>query len=196
MTKAEKTKAFIIEQTAPLFNIKGYAGTSIYDVMHATELSKGCIYGHFKNKDEVALAAFEYNHEKVNEHIRSRIAATDNAIERLMVYPQTYRNYFRYPYLQAGCPIMNMAVEADDTHPVLKERAAKALNFWQTAIENQIKRGIKRNEIKKDTNPEAFAIIMISLIEGALMQAKTTSKTKELKQTMSFLEKLISDLAV
>ncbi len=32
MSKAEKTKAFIIEKSAPIFNIKGYAGTSLKDI--------------------------------------------------------------------------------------------------------------------------------------------------------------------
>ncbi|NGM90654.1 helix-turn-helix transcriptional regulator, partial [Parapusillimonas sp. SGNA-6] len=68
MSKSENTKQFIVEKTAPVFNTKGYAGTSMNDIMSATGLSKGCIYGNFENKDEVALAAFDYNHNKVNEH--------------------------------------------------------------------------------------------------------------------------------
>ncbi|QJD98313.1 helix-turn-helix transcriptional regulator [Mucilaginibacter robiniae] len=34
-----------------MFNEKGYAGTSLTDLIHATDLSKGCIYNSFKNKD-------------------------------------------------------------------------------------------------------------------------------------------------
>lgn len=43
MTKAEKTQAYIIERTAPLFNAKGYAGTLINDLMEITGLTKGSI---------------------------------------------------------------------------------------------------------------------------------------------------------
>lgn len=196
MSKSENTKQFIIEKTAPVFNTKGYAGTSMNDIMSATGLSKGCIYGNFENKDDVALAAFDYNHSKVNEHIKARILATDNSIERLLVYPNTYKNYFRYPYFQAGCPILNTAAEADDTHPKLKERAVVALDFWKTAIENQIKRGIARKEIKPEADPTVIAVIMISMIEGAFMQAKATNRTKELKIAMDFLERIITDLRV
>jgi hypothetical protein len=128
--------------------------------------------------------------------MKERILATDSSIERLLVYPQTYKNYFRYPYLQAGCPILNTATEADDTHPKLKERAQKALDFWKTSIENQIKRGIERKEIKEDTDPTEFAVIMISMIEGAFMQAKVNNHMTELKIAMSFLEKLIKNLGV
>lgn len=194
MSKSENTKQFIVEKTAPVFNTKGYAGTSMNDIMSATGLSKGCIYGNFENKDEVALAAFDYNHNKVKEHMKVRILATDNSIERLLVYPNTYKNYFRYPYLLAGCPILNTSTEADDTHPQLRERAEKALDFWKTSIENQIKRGITRKEIKDDTDPTEVAVVMISMIEGAFMQAKVTNRTKELKIAMEFLEKMITAL--
>lgn len=194
MSKSENTKQFIIEKTAPVFNAKGYAGTSMNDIMSATGLSKGCIYGNFENKDDVALAAFDYNHGKVNEHIKARILATEYSIERLLVYPHTYKNYFRFPYFQAGCPILNTAAEADDTHPQLRERVVKALDFWKTSIENQVKRGMARKEIKEDTDPTAIAVIMISMIEGAFMQAKVTNRTKELKIAMDYLEKIILDL--
>ncbi|WP_333577493.1 TetR/AcrR family transcriptional regulator [Sphingobacterium sp.] len=196
ITKSENTKRLIIEKTASVFNTKGYAGTSINDLMTATGLSKGCIYGNFENKDEIALQVFDHNFAKVTQHMKERILATDSSIERLLVYPQTYKNYFRYSYLQAGCPILNTATEADDTHPKLKERAQRALGFWKTSIENQIKRGIVRQEIKEETDPTEFAVIMISMIEGAFMQAKVNNHMTELKIAMSFLEKLIRNLRV
>lgn len=69
MTKAEKTRNFIVEKTAPIFNMKGYAGTSLNDITTATGLTKGSIYGNFANKDEVALAAFDYNLKNVSSRI-------------------------------------------------------------------------------------------------------------------------------
>lgn len=192
--KSENTKQLIIERISTVFNEKGYAGTSINDVMSVTGLSKGCIYGNFENKDEIALNVFDYNFGKVTQHMKERILASEDSIERLLVYPHTYKNYFRYPYLQAGCPILNTATEADDTHPLLKERAQKALDLWKTSIENQIKRGIGRNEIKADTDPSEIAVVMISIIEGAFMQAKVNNHITELNIAMSFLEKLIRNL--
>jgi len=195
-SKSESTKQFIIEKSAPVFNTKGYAGTSMTDIMSATGLSKGCIYGNFESKDDVAIASFDYNFAKVTAHMKERIIKSENAIDRLLVYPTTYRNYFRYTYLQAGCPILNSATEVDDTHPKLKTRVAEALQFWKTSLENQIKRGIKRQEIKDDVDAEEIAIIMISMIEGAFMQAKVTNEMKSLKIAMTFLEKIITDLKV
>lgn len=195
-TKAEKTRQFIIEKTSPIFNEKGYAGTSLTDLTQATGLTKGSIYGNFKNKDEVALAVFDYNHNKVTQYIKLKLLTKENAIERLLVYPEVYRNYLKIPFLQPGCPILNTATEADDTHLLLKEKAAAALAFWKKAVENQVKRGITRGEIKADTDPAEIAVILISLIEGSFMQAKVTGRITELKTAMDYLEKTIRNLSI
>ena len=194
ISKSERTKQFIIEQTAPIFNEKGYAGTSLTDLTNATGLTKGSIYGNFENKDEVALAAFDYNFNRVTLFIKGKLLATDNSIERLLVYPNVYRDFLKIPFLKPGCPILNTSTEADDTHPKLRERASNALAFWKRSIENQIQRGIQRGEIKAETKPTELAVILMSLIEGAIMQAKVTGKSTELRIAMNYLEKLIIEL--
>lgn len=194
MSKAERTKQFIIEKTAPVFNAKGYAGTSMNDLMEATGLTKGSIYGNFENKDEVALAAFDYNFGKVVSYLRHAIEARTNTIDKLLVYPETYRNFLKLPFLKAGCPVLNTSTEADDTHPLLKEKAVNALKLWKTSVEKHIAVGIEKKEIKATTNASEFAAILMSLIEGAVMQAKVTGKHTDLNTTMDFLEKLIKDL--
>ena len=196
LSKAERTRQFIVEKTAPIFNAKGFAGTSLTDMTEATGLTKGSIYGNFENKDDVALAAFDHNFAQVTGYVKEKMLARENAVERLLVYPEVYRNFLKIPFLKPGCPILNTSTEADDTHPQLREKAAGALTFWKKALENQIKRGIERKEIKEETNPSQVAIIMMSLIEGAIMQAKVTGKAGELTVAMDFLEKMIRDLRV
>ena len=196
LTKAERTRQFIIQKTAPIFNTKGFAGTYLSDLTKATGLTKGSIYGNFENKDEVALVAFDYNFGRVNSYLRKKILSFDGAIERLLVYPNVYRDFLKISFLQPGCPILNTSTEADDTHPELRLRAANALAYWKKSIENQIKRGIERNEIKNNTNPTEMAVIIMSLIEGAIMQAKVTGKSTELRIAMDYLEKLIRSIEV
>lgn len=194
-SKSERTRQFIIAQTAPVFNEKGYAGTSLTDLTNATGLTKGSIYGNFDSKDEVALAAFDYNFNRVTLYIKDRIMATEYSVDRLLVYPKVYRDFLKIPFLKPGCPILNTSTEADDTHLELRERAANALTFWKKSIENQIKRGIQRKEMKADTDPTMMAVIVMSLIEGAIMQAKVTGRSTELRIAMAYLEKIILGLA-
>jgi AcrR family transcriptional regulator len=164
------------------------------DLTEATGLTKGSIYGNFENKDEVAMAAFDFNFGQITQYMKSRILAKENAIERLLTYPEVYRNFLKIPFLKPGCPILNTSTEADDTHPGLKQKAADALAFWKKSVENQVKRGITREEIRADVDPAAFAVVLCSLIEGAVMQAKVSGRSTDLRIAMDFLEKLIMDL--
>ncbi|MES3016598.1 MAG: TetR/AcrR family transcriptional regulator [Bacteroidota bacterium] len=193
-SKADRTRQFIVERTAPIFNAKGYAGTSLNDLTDATGLTKGSIYGNFENKDEVALAAFDHNFDMVTSYMRSKILASENSVDRLLVYPQVYRDFLKIPFFAPGCPILNTSTEADDTHPLLKQKAAAALAFWQKSVERQIDRGIERGEIKADVNSSQIAVVLVAMIEGAIMQAKVTGKSGGLDIAMDFLTKLINDL--
>ena len=193
-SKAERTRQYIVEKTAPVFNARGYAGTSINDLTEATGLSKGSIYGNFENKDEVALAAFDYNFDQIVHYLKSDMSVRETLLEKLLVYPDTYRNFLELPFLKAGCPVLNTSTEADDTHPLLREKAANALDFWKKSVERLIQKGIELGDIKPDTNAAAFAIVLMSLVEGAVMQAKVTGQIAPLHISMDYLSKIILDL--
>src|SRR6218665_1471974 len=131
MTKAEKTRQFIIEQTAPIFNQKGYAGTSLQDITNATGLTKGSIYGNFGGKDEVALAVFDYNLKKVTDIFESEKSSCKTSREKLMVYVKVYSDFQNFGFPMGGCPMQNTAIEADDTYPALKKKALNAILSWK-----------------------------------------------------------------
>jgi TetR/AcrR family transcriptional regulator, transcriptional repressor for nem operon len=194
MSKAERTRQFIIEKTAHLFNTKGYAGTSLSDIEKVTGLTKGSIYGNFANKDEIAVAAFKHNISLVTSEIKNEILAREGIIDKLLVYPATYRNFFKYSYLDGGCPILNTSTEADDTHPVLRKAVRAVVNSWRASLESLIKEGIEKKEIRKDVKAEVFSTLMVALIEGAVMMAKLNNDRVALNISMDYLEKMIKDL--
>src|ERR1700761_5725589 len=93
LSKAERTRQFIIETTAGIFNTKGYAGTSMSDLTEATGLTKGSIYGNFENKEEVALAVFDHNLGKISTDIYQRISLATTYYDKLMVYAKVYHSF-------------------------------------------------------------------------------------------------------
>ncbi len=194
MSKAEKTKAYIIERTAPIFNTKGYAGTSLTDMTEATGLTKGSIYGNFSNKDDVALAAFDYNLTKVGSIIKREMDKHELIKDKLLVYVRVYEDYKNLDFPQGGCPILNTAIEADDTHPELKKRAADAIYNWKKIIVKLIERGIATGEFNKNTDAQQLALGMIAAIEGGIMVAKITGKQGYLTGVMQLVERMILDL--
>lgn len=196
LSKAERTRQFIIETTAGIFNIKGYAGTSMSDLTQATGLTKGSIYGNFENKEEVALAVFDHNHAKVQQVIQQQMSKAKTYYHKLMVYARVYDQFSMQAFPQGGCPILNTAIEADDTHNLLKDRAAKAVLSWKKHIQELVTAGIEAGEFKPNTDHHTLALSMIALIEGGLMIAKVTDSQSSLDTIMKTVEMLIGQILV
>jgi TetR/AcrR family transcriptional regulator, transcriptional repressor for nem operon len=194
MTKSEQTRAFIIEKTAPIFNKKGYAGTSLSDITGATSLTKGSIYGNFANKDEVALAAFDYNLRRVNSIVNQEMAKYKSAKEKLLVYGKVYNGYTGYPFPVGGCPILNTATDSDDTHPELKKKVLAAISSWKSTLVTILETGIKAKEFRATINAEKTALTMIALIEGAIMISNVTGKPAFRTAIMESLAEFIEQL--
>ncbi|PYF69384.1 TetR family transcriptional regulator [Pedobacter nutrimenti] len=194
LSKSERTRNFIIEVTADIFNKKGYAGTALSDLTLATGLSKGSIYGNFENKEEVALAVFDYNLEKINRIVQQHIQKADSFQDKLMVYAKVYDQFNIAGFPQGGCPILNTATEADDTHNLLKDKAAKAVIRWKKGLEHLILSGVEAGEFKKGTDHTRMALSIIALIEGGIMIAKVTNSQASLDKIMLTIRHLIEQI--
>ena len=192
MSKAEKTREFIIEKSAPVFNMKGFAGTSMSDLTEATGLTKGAIYGNFENKDGVALAVYDYNYALVHNEIEAVVSQHASRLEQLYAMAGFYSTYFKKVITRGGCPILNTAVEADDSHPELREKAAASIRNWQRQIERIVEKGIENGEIKASANGKQFAIAFIALIEGGLMMTKATGDSANLNACVEMIGHLIT----
>lgn len=174
MGKAQLTREKIITQAARLFNQKGYYGTSIDDIMQQTNLKKGGIYNHFSSKDEIALAAFDHSYalqrEQYGEAVRAVRGQPTKQLRALIdVFVESYEN----PAITGGCVIMNTAIESDDAAlPLLKARAAAAMDEWRDLLQRIIVKGIAKAEFKPDTDPGALAGLIIASLEGGLMMSK------------------------
>ncbi|OUJ72311.1 TetR/AcrR family transcriptional regulator [Hymenobacter crusticola] len=198
MSKAERTRQFIIEQTASIFNKQGYAGTSLNDLTAATGLTKGAIYGNFENKEEVALAAFDYNLGLVREGMRAGAESSAPARERLLAMPRFYRKAFLELRGVGGCPILNAAVEVDDAPPAaLRQRVQESLRGWRGNIVQIIKAGQQVGDLRPEAEADRYATLFIALVEGGILVAKATSDASALFTTLDHIEHLINtELAV
>lgn len=191
MSKADQTRAFIIARTAPIFNRKGVAGTSLNDLTAATGLSKGAIYGNFENKDEVAVAAFEYNIQQVLAEIRiwqSRETTYKGKFQALIRF---YRQMLQQDQLLYGCPIANTITEADDTHSLLNAAVKKSVQYWQQSGERLVQKGKDAGEFKTDAHAEQIVSMLFVLIEGGLLLTKGTGNGEYLENALISCEKLL-----
>lgn len=169
MTKADRTRQFIIEASAPIINRKGMAGTSLTDIMEATKLAKGGIYGNFESKEEICLEAFLYLRSQLANKLDFAITRGKTAQEQFFNLLEVYATDMN---MIEGCPLLNFGTEADDTNPSIKEQVKKAIYSSQKRIFTIIENGINNKELSSELDPEHFSIKVFALIEGGILCRK------------------------
>jgi AcrR family transcriptional regulator len=187
VSKGERTRAEIVEQAAIYFNQHGFAGTSISDIMRETGLEKGGIYNHFKNKDELALEAFDYAFGEASRLMLSYIKGSPGYFERLLNTVRFFQDYYANPPVPGGCMVLNTAIDSDDSHPALRERARAALADWRTLIAWIINKGIEKGEIAEGADAEGVANLIIGGVEGGIMMSQLYKDTVYINQMVSYL---------
>ncbi len=193
MSKAAQTKQRIIEKAAIIFNQNGYAGSSINDIMKLTGLQKGGIYNHFKSKDEIALAAFDHTVELLKQTVLAEVCTKSHSIDRLHAFINGFKGFTQAPTIIGGCPILNTAVESDDTHPALRIRAQQAVSEIRALIEGIVELGIRQHEIVATADSQEIAIIMLSTLEGAIMLSKLYGTDMYLDRAMHHLHQYVQN---
>lgn len=70
---AEKTRADILAAAKDLFEVQGYAGTSVAEICEKASITKGALFHHFENKDKLFGSVWE--NLQVGMDAEARIAA-------------------------------------------------------------------------------------------------------------------------
>jgi TetR/AcrR family transcriptional regulator, transcriptional repressor for nem operon len=195
VSKADRTRQFIIERTAPLFNSKGFDGTTLSDLTEATGLSKGAIYGNFNDKEEIASAAFAYSVEKIRSIIHERLSTRKKYAERLFVLFDCYAEYVFSPPIAGGCPLMNAAVQSDDQNPKNRKVVAREINAMIDSIASLIEGGIEAGEFKKGTDSKRLAYIFFCTIEGGIMYARAERSQEPMTIVVNHCKEIIKQIS-
>jgi AcrR family transcriptional regulator len=193
MSKGELTRQRIVELAAPIFNQRGFAGSSMQDVMEATGLEKGGLYRHFTSKEELAAEAFRYAMSKA---MRTRTDGLDSALSPLDKLRALICRFIEQPSaLPGGCPLLNTAVDADDGNPMLRKLALDGFCDWRERLAAIVQEGIRKREIRKSVEPRRIANTMIATLEGALLLSRLECAPTALRDAQESLEALLDEIA-
>lgn len=162
------------------------------DIVEVVGLEKGSLYGHFPTKEALAVAAFEYAWTETATARLSKMHAVTNAIEKLRIH---IANVVSLPSFPGGCPLVNAVTDNDDGNPALKRAARNAMKGWQSHLEDIVKKGQDRKEIRPDVVPEEVAALMISLFEGAGALGRLDRKSDLLEKAGKYLNLYLDSLA-
>jgi len=190
-SKAERTTAYIIETIAPVFNKHGYVGTSMSDLTDATGLTKGALYGNFENKEALAMAAYEYNINKLMTRIDQLLNVDGTSLEKLFSLTKFYRHYDIFTQELGGCPILNVGVDAQNNNEQLVAAAKETIKTIEGKIALVLENGVNKGELKIPVPPLQFAKQLFTMLQGAIAMNTITTDRKYLMNTVAYLEVLI-----
>jgi len=194
--KAEETRQAIIEKAAVIFNKNGYQRTSMAMLCNALGLTKGAIYGHFVDKDDLAVEAFLHSVRNVADRVRDRLQPCASQLDRLRAYADVFPDFYEDTVQKGGCPILNTSVDADDAHPRLHEEARRVLTAWEGRLVAMVNAAKENGEIRTEADAEMFAATFIALIEGGILMAKTIGDKRYLDRAVSGINLLIDRMRV
>ncbi|WP_413670152.1 TetR/AcrR family transcriptional regulator [Mucilaginibacter sp. Mucisp86] len=195
LTKAERTKKFILETAAPIFNQKGISGANIDDVLAATKLTKGCLYGHFEGKEDLALQVVDHMLNTNGEKMLLTISKGKTAKAKVFAFLDFYKDPLN-TYLKGGCPVFNIAVESDDNFPAIKEKIAGVIRHGQELFVSILNQGIAEGEFSEKLDPAIYAFKAVSAVEGAVVMCRAMNTAKPMAGLLRSLKAELESYAI
>lgn len=194
MRNSDQTKGAILQHAGSLFNLQGYKATSISHITDATGYTKGAIYRHFKSKEKLEEQSLVYLTGLMFEKLRTQIREQNNALDKLKAIVHYFESYVSKPPIKGGCPLLNVAIEADDHSPHLRKKAHAILEVLKESIVTILSNGINHGQLKKNIDKEYYATVIIASLEGAIMMSKLSKTNHDIQIIISHLEKVIREI--
>ncbi len=188
------TREIILKKSGILFNTKGYKATSLSHITEATGLTKGAIYQHFSNKDELERETLSYMSSLIFLKMRDLVKRENTAGDKLRSVFNFFESYTINPPLKGGCPLLNAAIEADDTNELLRKEAMKMLSQLKDSLITILGNGIKHKQIKAGTDKEHYATLIIALLEGGIMMSKLEGNAQAIRRVLKHLNHLLIEI--
>lgn len=154
----------MVSSAALLIRERGAHATAISDVLKHSGAPRGSAYHHFPGgRTQLLCEAVDF----ASDHIAHRISSAANALDALDAVADGFRRQLADTGFRAGCPVVAVAVEADN--PPVVERAAAAFVRWTGLIEQLL-----RADGVTAESATGLAMLATTAIEGAVLVARTT----------------------
>ena len=155
--KGAQTRQKIIEKSLQLFSVKGYFNTSISDILEATGLTKGGLYGHFQSKEDIWYAVYQRAVEIWQEIVFKEARGISNPLNRIEnIIEKDLGEYMGRDVFEGGCFFFNSLVELSGQSDAMSRhilqgfvRFSRLLRSWLREADQKglLKDGLDLKEI-------------------------------------------------
>ena len=166
------TRTRIVGAAMELFWEKGYGSTSIADILARASVNSGSLYHFFPGKQDLLVAVLEAYRDGIGPMLLEPAwQGIADPIEKIFALLGKYRELIATTDAFYGCPIGSLALELHEPDPVVRERLAENFDAWTGAIRECLEAAGDR--LRADRDRGALAEFVLTVMEGAVMQART-----------------------
>jgi AcrR family transcriptional regulator len=160
----------------------GYAGTSVDDILTATGLGKGSLYGAFGDKHQLFLRVFDNYCGGVIEGTRQALDGPDaGANERLRAYVLAVVESTVADLSLRGCLLAKGTAELAAHDPAIAARARQTFETAEALIASCIAAAQRAGDIQPDADPTRFAGLLLAVLRGIEALGKGGSSPASLR---------------
>ena len=183
-TRGAATRARIVAGAAELMYARGVAGTSLDDIMAATNTSKSQLYHYFTGKDDLVLDVIRSQLEQV-------IAGQGVPLRELRSWAGLHRwRDHVVAMTQAtsgvgGCRLGSLASELADRSEPARQVLAGCFAEWEGHLSQGFSAMQDEGELSADADPEALATAVMAALQGGLLLSQTARGAQPLELSMN-----------
>ncbi|MDX6281402.1 MAG: TetR/AcrR family transcriptional regulator, transcriptional repressor for nem operon [Kribbellaceae bacterium] len=166
---------------------KGYAATSLDDLMKATGLGKGSLYGAFGDKRQLFLKVLgTYAHETA-DGVCEAVGSSARAIDVLRSFfipgpPDPVAEHDGPVATTRGCFLANSSTELAARDPEVTGYARTTYQAVEDCFTNAVARAVAEGDLPDDTNPRELGRLLLTIQQGLQFLLKTDMSPETMRE--------------
>ncbi len=172
-----------LQAAMDLFWRRGYAATSLDELLGVMSLSKSSFYAEFKSKDALYLECLKKYQQMIVEHLEQVCLASSSMREFLeAVFEEVIGD--THSGDPKGCLIVNSAVEFGQHKSQFSEQVRCALAAVQAAFEKALRVGARDGRLASADSPKLTAKYLTTCISGIRSMIKGGMTVRDAKSVV------------
>ena len=194
-TKGDLTRQHIIEKAMQLFSVKGYFNTSIDAIVKAAGLTKGGLYGHFRNKEEIWYAVYDQCVGLWRDIVFRGVRDLPDPLARIeKVLENGLKDYLGGEVFEGGCFLLNSLVELSGQSPAMSNHLLKGFQRLAALLRSWLEEAEQQGRLQAGLDLEGIANFLVIALNGATPLYAASKDPAVWQQTLAQLHFYLDSL--
>ena len=187
----------IIHEALRQFSTKGYMATSTVDIIDAASTSKGGLYNHFKNKEQLFLEALSQARKIWRERNLHGLDEIERPVDKIIQILVNYRDRYLIDTenIPGGCVFVNLTVELSDQQPHLAAHVREGMERLKAMLKRLLDQEKANGTLQDGVDTDEVVHVLFSGLMGACVIYTADKSEENLSRTIQALIRYLEDLS-